>query len=114
MSNIKWPKLPPPSADIHIIGLGAGELTDMSLASWCALQNAQVVLLRTERHPSVSQLQQYIEYKSFDHLYEAYDEFADVYAEIANQVVAHSQEIRRRRVNKRERCLCCTRTPVGW
>lgn len=120
MSNIEWPNLPSPSADIYIIGLGAGELTDMSLASWHALQNAQVVLLRTERHPSASQLQQYIEYTSLDYLYEAHDEFADVYAEIVDQVVARSQEIRAaatqdesRTDKKGGRCICCTRPSMG-
>lgn len=93
MSTHQWPTIALPAANIYIVGLGPSGMTDISLAGWQALQQATHVMLRTERHTSVAELRTYMECISFDHLYEAHDEFADVYAEIATQVVAQAEAV---------------------
>lgn len=94
LPNSVLPNLTTPAADIMIIGMGAGDIGDLSLAGWHVLHRAHSIYLRTERHPAVAQFPGTISFQSFDHLYEAHDKFADVYAEIANQIVASAQTLR--------------------
>lgn len=92
MSHVKLPSLPPmPPAAIRIVGLGPGALGDLSLAAWQALASGAPLILRTSRHPLVEQLG--LPFTTCDDLYETHDEFAAVYAAIADRVIAAAQSM---------------------
>jgi tetrapyrrole methylase family protein/MazG family protein len=84
------------SKKIQIVGLGPGELDQMTLAAWRAVTQAAVLVFRTERHPCVAeilaQLQPGAIVQSCDDLYEAHAEFAQVYQAIVRRVVALAEE----------------------
>ena len=69
---------------IHIIGLGAGDLSQMPLGIYRMLTNNQErVFVRTEDHPVIEELKQEgIQFVSFDEIYEENDKFEDVYEQI--------------------------------
>ncbi len=73
---------------LTIVGLGPGDIDDLSRRAWRTLKNAERVFLRTERHNCVPCLPQNgAVYESFDHLYESHEKFADVYAAIVARVL---------------------------
>jgi tetrapyrrole methylase family protein / MazG family protein len=73
---------------LTILGLGPGEIDDLSRRAWRVLKNAQTVYLRTSQHNCVPCLPQNgATYHSFDHLYELHEQFEDVYAAIVTQVM---------------------------
>jgi tetrapyrrole methylase family protein/MazG family protein len=83
---------PLPQADIRIVGLGPGPLEDLTLGVWQALITAQRVVVRTLRHPCVERLAEMIALQSCDDLYEQYEDFDEVYAEITKRIVALGRE----------------------
>lgn len=92
-----WAQLPSSIAHITLVGLGPGDLADLTLGGWQALQGARHLFLRTQRHPCVAALestlrQAGIPITSFDALYERHADFAQVYAAIADQVVGAGTE----------------------
>lgn len=75
-------------ATIYITGLGAGATAALPYGTLKLLQAGYPVLLRTERHPVVDELRaQGIHFTSLDFYYEAADDFAQVYDEIAEHVL---------------------------
>jgi len=72
---------------IIIVGLGPGDGRLLTQEAWQLLQEAGEVYLRTSRHPAVADLPAHIVRRSFDHVYDSADEFAAVYAEIADTVL---------------------------
>lgn len=72
---------------ITVVGLGAGDAGDLTRKAWQTLENASVVYLRTERHPCVPHLPRRAFYESFDALYEAHDDFSDVYNAICDRLL---------------------------
>lgn len=70
---------------ITIVGLGAGDITQISFSAVEKLKSNLPIYLRTEKHPVVEKLD--IEYKSFDPYYEEYENFEQVYSKIANEIV---------------------------
>ena len=74
------------TTDITIVGLGPGEIEEITLGGWRALHGAAHVVLRTERHPCVAGLSD-LAWESCDDLYQQHETFADVYAAIAQRVV---------------------------
>lgn len=72
---------------ITIIGLGPGSIDHLTRAAWDKLKNAETVYLRTARHPCVSQLPDTVNVLSFDEVYQTYERFEDVYAEIAARIL---------------------------
>jgi tetrapyrrole methylase family protein/MazG family protein len=72
---------------IVIVGLGPGDPDQITLQAWRAMESASEVYLRTSRHPCVPALPKSVTYHSFDHLYEAYSSFAEVYEQIAQAVL---------------------------
>ena len=71
---------------LTIIGLGPGQIDDLTRRAWRVIENAPVVYVRTAEHPCVPGLPAVV--KSFDDVYETVEDFAGVYAEIANRVIA--------------------------
>lgn len=74
---------------ITIVGLGPASPLDVSERTARAIATTPVRFLRTTRHPSAGAVGQA---RSFDDLYEAADTFEDLYAEIAERLVAAAIE----------------------
>ena len=73
---------------ITIVGLGPGDVDLMTRAAWARLEGAHEVWLRTRVHPTVAQLPAHLILHSCDDLYERADDFAQVYEEIVQRVLA--------------------------
>ena len=91
--TVALPSLPPlADAAIRIVGLGPGDLADLTLAAWQALAAAPRIVARTRRHPILDQLADRIALVDCDDLYEQHAAFADVYAAIVDRVLTHARE----------------------
>lgn len=79
---------------IHIVGLGAGDATQISQATQqFLLTTTHPIYLRTADHPVVKTLhQQGMTYQSFDHIYESNDDFHNVYEAIVQQLINLAQQ----------------------
>jgi len=77
---------------IQIVGLGPGPFDQLTLGAWQTLRTASCVLLRTDRHPCVTEVRAGLRadalVQSCDDLYESHAEFDDVYAAIVERVLA--------------------------
>ncbi|MBP1996169.1 nucleoside triphosphate pyrophosphohydrolase [Paenibacillus eucommiae] len=74
---------------ITVVGLGTGDENQLTLGVWKKLQSASGLYLRTQEHPVVRFLDENkIRYETFDKLYEAHDQFEEVYEAIANELIA--------------------------
>ncbi|WP_042354638.1 nucleoside triphosphate pyrophosphohydrolase [Bacillus rubiinfantis] len=77
---------------IDIIGMGAGDITQLQLGVYRKLLAADHLFLRTKEHPVVRELEREgMSYTSFDGIYEKYDQFEDVYREIVDLLLQHAQ-----------------------
>nr|WP_309101581.1 nucleoside triphosphate pyrophosphohydrolase [Fredinandcohnia onubensis] len=70
---------------ITVIGLGAGDLSQLPLGIYRKLLAAEHLYLRTKEHPVIKELEaEGITYHSFDDIYEKHDQFEEVYEEIVD------------------------------
>lgn len=76
---------------ITIVGLGPGNGRFLTRAAWDILSQAQLVYLRTERHPAVADLPASVTRRSFDHIYDTADSFESVYETIVAQLLELAQ-----------------------
>lgn len=76
---------------ITIVGLGPGNGRFLTRAAWEMLRQAEVVYLRTERHPAVADLPASVTRHSFDHIYDTADSFESVYETIVAQLLELAQ-----------------------
>lgn len=77
--------------DITIVGLGPGPLALITLEAMRQIETAEVLLLRTARHPAVSELQaKNFCFESYDCLYDALPTFDQVYKAIAEDVISRA------------------------
>lgn len=77
---------------ITIIGLGAGDLEQLSLGTYRKLKASSFIVARTDQHPAVAELRaEGIEISSFDEIYEKNDSFEDVYEAIVSELVEMSK-----------------------
>ncbi|SHG40669.1 tetrapyrrole methylase family protein / MazG family protein [Ornithinibacillus halophilus] len=78
---------------IEIIGLGAGDISQLTIGVYQKLKNHQApVFVRTLDHPVVRDLQkEQIQFISFDKLYEQENEFADVYDQIVKELLEEAK-----------------------
>lgn len=77
---------------ITVVGLGPGDPGLVTLAAKAALDAAEVLYLRTSRHPTVAMLDAAGQaYESFDSLYDAETNFDTLYGRIADTLVEHAQ-----------------------
>ena len=73
---------------IEIVGLGPGDESMLTDEAKNVLMHASVLMLRTERHPTVDWLnKQKIPYQSFDTFYETASDFETLYDQIALSVL---------------------------
>lgn len=72
---------------ITIVGLGPGDGQLLTRQAWEVLAAAEVVYLRTVRHPAGADLPPAVRQVSFDHVYETADDFAAVYAHIVSEII---------------------------
>jgi tetrapyrrole methylase family protein/MazG family protein len=76
---------------ITIIGLGAGDLDQLTIGVYKQLKQTESLYLRTKEHPVVAQLEdEQIKYESFDEIYEKQDQFEEVYEEIVKRLLEAS------------------------
>jgi tetrapyrrole methylase family protein/MazG family protein len=73
---------------IDIVGLGPGDPTLLTRQAWERLAAAPEVYLRTRQHPCVPFLPSGPAYHDFDACYEEHASFDEVYADIAERVMA--------------------------
>ncbi len=75
---------------LTIVGLGPGSIDDLTRRAWNVIAHAPLVYLRTAQHPCVPDLPAVC--ISFDDVYEAIADFADVYEEITRRVLDAARE----------------------
>ena len=76
------------SAKLTILGLGPGSVEHLTVRAWRALQAADTVYLRTNRHPAVAELPIKAQTISFDGIYESHSRFEDVYDQITARLLS--------------------------
>jgi tetrapyrrole methylase family protein/MazG family protein len=76
---------------ITIVGLGPGDARHLTREAWEVLESTREVWLRTERHPTASNLPPGLKLHSFDYLYDDGEDFAKVYDAIARRVLEMGQ-----------------------
>lgn len=70
---------------LKIVGLGAGDVSQLPIGVAEVLNGVDEIYLRTDHHPMIHYFHDHnITYHSFDSVYEKYDDFIDVYKEIIN------------------------------
>ena len=78
---------------ITIIGLGAGELDQLSVGVYRKLKAAETLIMRTDHHPAVDELKaEGVRMTTFDDVYESEDAFEAVYDEIVTRLVELAKE----------------------
>jgi tetrapyrrole methylase family protein / MazG family protein len=81
------------TANITVAGLGPGGRDSLTLGAWEKIAGAKRLFLRTRHHPVVAWLdEQGVQYRSFDEIYERHGQFAEVYEEIATELIALAAE----------------------
>ncbi len=74
---------------LTVIGLGPGDMSYLTMQALETLQAADVVYLRTARHPIVEALAtKGVNFESYDAFYDSADSFEAVYQAIADDIVA--------------------------
>jgi len=77
------------AATLTVIGLGSGDENQLTLGIWKKLRAADRLYLRTAKHPAVAFLDDNgVRYEAFDAVYEKHGDFAAVYDEIAETLLA--------------------------
>jgi tetrapyrrole methylase family protein/MazG family protein len=79
---------------LTLLGLGPGEVDDLSRRAWRTLKQAKTVIVRTSQHNCVPCLPQAedITYQFCDDLYESIPKFEDVYAAIVERVMIAARQ----------------------
>ncbi|MEG0371130.1 MAG: nucleoside triphosphate pyrophosphohydrolase, partial [Clostridium sp.] len=78
---------------IKIIGLGPGSIGDLTLKTLEIMKVANKVYLRTFKHPNVEYIRDTgIEFETFDHMYDTYEDFDTLYMEIA-KIVSSEEDV---------------------
>ncbi len=77
---------------ITVIGLGPGNGRLLTREAWQLLTTAEIVYLRTKRHPAVADLPKTVRRESFDHVYEAAERFDEVYDQIVTELLRLGRE----------------------
>ncbi len=79
------------SGVITVLGLGAGELDQLTMGVYKKIKEASHMYVRTKEHPVIEELEKEgIQYTAFDHIYEAHDTFEIVYETIVKRTARKS------------------------
>jgi tetrapyrrole methylase family protein/MazG family protein len=79
--------------EINIIGLGAGDMEQLTIGMWNELKKAGNLFSRTREHPVVQALiEAGVSFVSFDDVYEKWETFNEVYEEIAEELLNAAEE----------------------
>jgi tetrapyrrole methylase family protein/MazG family protein len=70
-----------------IVGLGPGKADSITRGAWRIMEGSEVLFVRTRFHPAVSELPEGLEIRSFDHFYEEFDGFDQVYGAITEELM---------------------------
>lgn len=84
------------SAKITVVGLGAGDLGQLTLGVYRTLKQAQRIYVRTKEHPVIGELEKEgLLISGFDHIYQKHDQFEPVYEEIVAELlkVAKAEDV---------------------
>lgn len=81
-----------PKGTINVVGLGAGDLDQLPYGLYRTLKEAYHLYVRTSEHPVLAQLAGEVAYTAFDDIYERHGSFDQVYAEIAETLLAKAVE----------------------
>lgn len=76
---------------ITIVGLGSGNGQLLTREAWEVLVSAENLYLRTQDHPAVVDLPPTLTWHSFDHVYQANNDFAAVYTHIVDAIIRLGQ-----------------------
>ncbi|MBO1582646.1 nucleoside triphosphate pyrophosphohydrolase [Bacillus sp. XF8] len=80
------------SGVITILGLGAGELDQLTMGVYRKIKEVDHMYVRTKEHPVIEELEKEgVKYTAFDDVYEAHDTFEIVYETIANTLIEKAQ-----------------------
>ncbi|ABS20426.1 MULTISPECIES: nucleoside triphosphate pyrophosphohydrolase [Bacillus cereus group] len=80
------------SGVITVLGLGAGELDQLTMGVYKKIKEASHMYVRTKEHPVIEELEKEgIQYTAFDHIYEAHDTFEIVYETIVKELLEKAQ-----------------------
>ncbi|MEC1479195.1 bifunctional methyltransferase/pyrophosphohydrolase YabN [Bacillus haynesii] len=78
---------------ITVVGLGAGDMNQLTLGVYKRLTQADVLYVRTKDHPLIEDLKKEIaEIHFFDGVYEKHDQFEDVYEEIVERLFEEAKQ----------------------
>lgn len=78
---------------LHIIGLGPGDMEDLTLGVYRLILKQKKIYARTMKHPIINQLsQEDILIESFDWLYENSQTFEEVYSNIVNYLIEKAKK----------------------
>lgn len=72
---------------LTVLGLGPGDASLLTREAWDVLSGAKEVYLRTRKHPTVKGLPSHLKVHSFDRIYNAGADFAEVYEAITQKVL---------------------------
>jgi len=72
---------------VTVVGLGPGDPALLTLSAVRLIGEQGEAYLRTRRHPAVAGLPSSVRLESFDTVYEAAEDFAAVYSEIAARLI---------------------------
>ncbi|MCG7342294.1 SAM-dependent methyltransferase [Staphylococcus auricularis] len=75
------------SHKITVIGLGNYGLDDLPLGIYRFIENQSIIYARTLDHPVIESLSNDVTFKSFDAIYEQYDDFSEVYDAIVAELI---------------------------
>lgn len=78
------------SAQITIVGLGSGDVDQLTVGIFRKLEQAEKLFVRTKDHPALDALR--ADFVTFDDVYESKNSFPEVYAEIANRLLQAAVE----------------------
>ncbi|MFT0803845.1 nucleoside triphosphate pyrophosphohydrolase [Bacillus swezeyi] len=78
---------------ITVVGLGAGDMNQLTLGVYKRLTQAEVLYVRTEDHPLIEELKKEIPtIHFFDEIYEKHDQFDEVYEEIVERLFQEAEK----------------------
>lgn len=78
---------------IQIVGMGVGNIEDLTIKAYNALTSGIPSYVRTIRHPVAKQLkEQDVKIETFDNYFEEYDSFDEVYDKITAKIVELSEK----------------------